>query len=164
MMGAVVLGLACWDRHRRGHAPVLAGGRLAPCRTRFRAQDHRRVSARAALIGDRARPIAASDLVVCSTLLPAFLWYAWAMHLLGSGEGSHASADNRSIWLGLLGPSALLKPETLKFVGWFLFVRAFTPLGAGLAMIGLAGADGESDRSEIIEPRTSGPRMATASG
>ena len=38
---------------------------------------------------------------------------------------------------GCSGPSALLKPETLKLVGWFLLVRAFTPLGAGLAMIGL---------------------------
>ena len=57
-------------------------------------------------------------LMVCSTLMPAVLWYAWANHLLGSGEGSRASADNRSIWLGLLGPSALLKPETLKLVGW----------------------------------------------
>jgi hypothetical protein len=57
--------------------------------------------------------------------------------LLGSAEGSRASADNRSIWLGLLGPNALLKTDTLRFVGWFLLVRAFTPLGAGLAMLGL---------------------------
>ena len=79
-------------------------------------------------------------LTVCSTVLPAVLWYAWAAHLLGSGEGSRASADNRSIWLGLIGPSALLKIQTLKFIGWFLLVRAFTPLGAGLALIGLCKA------------------------
>ena len=76
-------------------------------------------------------------LAACSTLLPALLWYAWADHLVGQGVGSRASADNRSIWLGFSGPSALLKPETSKFVGWFLLVRAFTPLGAGLALVGL---------------------------
>jgi len=76
-------------------------------------------------------------LSVCSTLLPAALWYAWANHLVGTAEGSHASADNRSIWLGLVGPSALLNGKTLNCVAWFVLVRAFTPLGAGLALAGL---------------------------
>ena len=98
-------------------------------------------------------------LTVCSTLLPALLWYAWADHLLGSGEGSRASADNRSIWLGLLGPSALLKPETLKFVGWFLLVRAFTPLGGGPG--GLVGAFG--DRGEL-EPTAIATALSGWSG
>jgi hypothetical protein len=79
-------------------------------------------------------------LVACSTLLPAALWYAWASHLLGTEEGSRAPADNQSIWLGLIGPSALLHWETLKVVGWSLLVRAFTPLGAGLALIGILGS------------------------
>jgi hypothetical protein len=73
---------------------------------------------------------------VCSTLLPAALWYVWASYLLSMGGGSRASADNRSIWLGLIGPASLFKWQTLKIVGWSLLVRAFTPLGAGLALIG----------------------------
>ncbi len=72
-----------------------------------------------------------------TTLLPALLWYGWAGHLIGQGAGSRASADNRSIWLALLGPAALLDPAIMKVVGWSLFVRAFTPLGAGLALFGL---------------------------
>jgi hypothetical protein len=72
----------------------------------------------------------------CSALLPALLWYAWAQSLLMGGGGSRASADNRAIWLGLLGPSALLRPETWELLGRFLFVRAFTPLGAVLAVWG----------------------------
>ena len=56
---------------------------------------------------------------------------------------------------GSSGPSALLKPETLKFVGWFLLVRAFTPLGAGLALFGLVvEAPGEA----------TSPGTATGSG
>jgi 4-amino-4-deoxy-L-arabinose transferase-like glycosyltransferase len=140
MMGAVVLGLACWDRYHRRHGRywlaaawiLVALGFALKITAAF-------LLVPLVLVIARARTPRAI-LLVCSTLLPAFLWYAWVLHLLGSGEGSHASADNRSIWLALLGPSALLKPETLKLVGWFLFVRAFTPLGAVLAMIGLAGA------------------------
>ena len=138
MMGAVVLGLACWDRHRPGGRwywltaawCLVALGLAIKITAAF-------LLVPLVLVIARARSLRAIFLV-CSTLLPAVLWYAWAAHLLGSGEGSHASADNRSIWLGLVGPSSLLKPETLKFVGWFLFVRAFTPLGAGMALFGLA--------------------------
>ncbi len=138
MIGAVVLGMACWDRHRArprwywltaawllvalGFAlKITAGCLLLPL----------------VLVIARARSLR-TTLTVCSTLLPALLWYAWAAHLLRLGEGSRASADNRAIWLGLLGPSALLDRETVKFVGWCLLVRAFTPLGAGLALVGLA--------------------------
>jgi 4-amino-4-deoxy-L-arabinose transferase-like glycosyltransferase len=138
MMGAVVLGLACWSQHRPGGRwywlpaawCLVALGLAIKITAAF-------LLVPLVLVIERARSLRAI-LVVCSTLLPAVLWYAWAAHLLGSGEGSRASADNRSIWLGLVGPSSLLKPETLKFVGWFLFVRAFTPLGAGMALFGLA--------------------------
>ena len=89
-------------------------------------------------VGRRARPDRSrAILTVCSTLLPALFWYAWANYLLVAGEGSRGSTDNRSIWLGLSGPAALFESETLKFVGWFLLIRAFTPLGAGLALVGL---------------------------
>ena len=137
MMGAVVLGLACWDRHRSNpHWYWLAAAWFLVALGFALKITAAFLLVPLVLVIARARSPRAI-LTVCSTLLPALLWYAWATHLLGSGEGSRASADNRSIWLGLLGPAALLKPETLKFVGWFLFVRAFTPLGAGLALIGL---------------------------
>jgi hypothetical protein len=75
-------------------------------------------------------------IVACSTLLPGFLWYLWADHLIGEGMGSRASVDNRSVWIGALGPTALFDSATLKMVGWSLFVRAFTPLGVALAVVG----------------------------
>jgi len=137
MLGAVLAGLACWDRYRSGRRwpwlavawalvalgfalKITAGFLLVPL----------------VLVFGRERPVAAV-LAACSALLPALLWYAWAAHLVQVGGGSRASADNQAIWLGLLWPSALLKPETWKFVGWFLIFRAFTPVGAGLALIGL---------------------------
>ena len=139
MMGAVVLGLACWDQYRSGGRRYwlaaawcsVALGLAIKITAAF-------LLVPAVLVIARGRSLRAM-LHVGSTLLPAVLWYVWAAHLLESGEGSRASVDNQSIWRGLVGPAALLKPETLKFVGWFLLVRAFTPVGAVLAMIGLAG-------------------------
>jgi Dolichyl-phosphate-mannose-protein mannosyltransferase len=149
MMGAVVLGLACWDRPGSsarwywfgagwslvalGFAlKITAAFLLLPLFVVMPARSPRRAIA------------------VCSTLLPALLWYAWVNHVVGGGEGSHASADNRSIWLGLLGPGALLKWETLKFVGWFLLIRAFTPLGAVLALVGLASRSASRGKSDAL--------------
>jgi hypothetical protein len=67
------------------------------------------------------------------------LWYAWAAHLVASGGGSRASVDNGAIWLGLLAPSSLLRLESLRLALWFTAVRAFTPVGAALALFGLIG-------------------------
>jgi Dolichyl-phosphate-mannose-protein mannosyltransferase len=141
MLGAVVLGLACWDQHGSRHRwywlaaawLLVALGFALKITAAFLILPLMLVIARAR----SPREV----LIVCSTLVPAVLWYAWAAHLLGSAEGSRASADNRSTWLGLLGPSALLKRDTLKIVGWFLLVRAFTPLGTGLALFGLCYRD-----------------------
>ena len=80
---------------------------------------------------------ATRSLLACTTLLPALMWYAWANHLVGEGAGSRASVNNRAIWLGLIVPSALLRRATWELIVRFLFVRAFTPLGAGLAIVGL---------------------------
>ena len=122
MLGAVVAGLACWDRYRSGRQWywLAAGWSLVALGFALK------ITAAFLLVpllfviaGARRRP---AVLAACSTLLPALLWYAWADHLVEWAAGSRASADNRSIWLGLLGPSALLKTETWKFVGWFLLV------------------------------------------
>jgi hypothetical protein len=137
MLGAAVAGLACWDRYQSSARwPWLwAGWILIALGIALK------ISASVLLLplllvvapGRTPRRI----LSVFSTLLPAALWYGWANHLLSLGEGSRASLDNRSIWLGLIGPSALLQWHTLQIVGWSLLVRAFTPLGMGLALIGL---------------------------
>jgi 4-amino-4-deoxy-L-arabinose transferase-like glycosyltransferase len=140
MVGALVAGLACWDRHQsRPHRFwFVAGWLLLALGLALK------ITAAFLLVPlvfgiFRSRRLAAV-LAALSTLLPALLWYVWAFHLLEAPGGSRAAAQNQSIWLGLLRPSALVKPETLKSVGWFLVVRAFTPIGAGLALFGLWNA------------------------
>jgi hypothetical protein len=92
----------------------------------------------------RARTLTAP--AAAATLLPALAWYVWAYHVIDAGEGSHASADNRSIWLHLSGPLGLFNKETLVWIGWFLLVRAFTPIGAALAVMGLCKRSHPDDR------------------
>jgi 4-amino-4-deoxy-L-arabinose transferase-like glycosyltransferase len=145
MLGAVVAGLACWDRYQShprwywlatgwilvalGFAlKVIAAFLLIPL-----------------LFVILRRRRAADILTAFSTLIPALLWYAWANYLVGGTNGSRASADNRAIWLQVLGPAGLFKTETLKCVAWFLIVRAFTPLGVGLGLYGLLNWRGRPD-------------------
>jgi hypothetical protein len=75
-------------------------------------------------------------------MVPALLWYAWAAHLVAAGGGSRASADNRAIWMGLIAPAALLQTGTWTMALRFLAIRAFTPIGAVLAIVGLWGGRG----------------------
>jgi 4-amino-4-deoxy-L-arabinose transferase-like glycosyltransferase len=137
MLGAIVAGLACWDQYRsRPHWPWLAAGwSLVALGLALKITAAFLLVPLVVVIAG-ARNVRAV-LAAVSTLLPALLWYAWAAHLLAVPGGSRAAAQNQSIWLGLLWPSALFKPETLAWVGWFLVVRAFTPLGAALAVFGL---------------------------
>ncbi len=146
MLGTVLAGLACWDRSEcRGRfwwflagwsllalgiaVKIIAGFLLVPlCLTILRTR--------------RARDLAAA----AATLVPAMAWYIWAYHLIRSGGGSHAPADNQAVWLGLRGPAAIFKQETLVWVGWFLLIRAFTPIGAALALIGLWNERDQRDR------------------
>jgi Dolichyl-phosphate-mannose-protein mannosyltransferase len=145
MLGAVVAGLACWDRHQSGRRwywlaagwSLLALGFALKVIAAFLL-----IPLVFVILRRRSLP---GILAACSTLVPALLWYLWADYLAGGSNGSRASADNRAIWLHLLGPAGLLKPETLKFVAWFLLVRAFTPLGVGLALYGLLNPRGTDD-------------------
>ncbi len=139
MLGATVAGLACWDRWESGGRRywLAAGWLLLALGFAIK------IIAVFLLIPlsltlPRRRRIA-RILAACTTLLPALAWYFWADHLVGGGSGSRASADNRAIWMGLVGPSALIRRETWEWIVRFLFVRAFTPLGAGLAIVGLLG-------------------------
>ncbi len=137
MLGAAVAGLACWDRSLARPSPcwrafgwcLLAVGIAIKITSSFL------LLPLFWMIGRQGKP--RDFAAACATLVPALLWYLWASHLIGQGVGSRASADNRSIWLSSLGPAALLDPATIKVVGWSLLVRAFTPLGAGLALFGL---------------------------
>ena len=142
MLGATVAGLACWDRSLAASVAsrwlvagwcLLALGFAIKITSAFLLIPLLFLIARS---GRRRQMIAA-----CATLLPGMFWYLWADHLIGQGVGSRASADNRSIWLAVLGPSALFDATTLKVVGWSLLVRAFTPLGAVLALVGLCEAN-----------------------
>jgi 4-amino-4-deoxy-L-arabinose transferase-like glycosyltransferase len=143
MLGATVAGLACWDRSltHRGHGWLVAGWCLLALGFAIKITSAFLLIPLFLLIARSGR--LREMIVACTTLMPGLLWYLWADHLIGQGGGSRASADNRSVWLGVLGPSALFQAATIKVVGWSLLVRAFTPLGALLAVIGLAMPAGD---------------------
>jgi 4-amino-4-deoxy-L-arabinose transferase-like glycosyltransferase len=146
MLGAGVAGLACWDRFqssRRWRRRWFAAGWMLLALSLAL-----KIIAAFLLIplvfvilrGRRVLVI----LTACAALLPALSWYLWADHL-AAGGGSRASADNRAIWLGLLGPSALARRDTWELVFRLVVVRAFTPLGAVLALVGLLARRGGGD-------------------
>jgi 4-amino-4-deoxy-L-arabinose transferase-like glycosyltransferase len=146
MLGAVAAGLACWDRSGGSWRAAAGAGRpmwLAAGWTLLSVGLAIKVIAAPLVIAmtailpptRRYRAFIAAGAAV----VPALLWYAWASHLVGAEGGSRASADNRAIWLGLLAPSAWIRPESWAPALRFLLVRAFTPLGAALAILGLVG-------------------------
>jgi 4-amino-4-deoxy-L-arabinose transferase-like glycosyltransferase len=146
MLGACVAGLACWDRHQaRGSWFWLAAGwSLLALGLAIKV-----VAAflLLPLVFGVLRPRRPLKVVAaCSTIGPALLWYAWAEYLLAGSNGSRAPADNRAIWLSLPGLWSIARPETWHLVSQYLFLRAFTPLGAGLAVVGLLrpGTAGDS--------------------
>lgn len=130
MLGAIVAGLACWDRRRHGMGWILLAIGLAM-----------KILVAPLVMGlalamprGRRRPM----LVATATaVLPAMLWYAWAAHLVATGAGSRASVDNGAIWMGLLAPSSWLRAESWRLAARFAAVRSFTPIGAALAVAGL---------------------------
>jgi hypothetical protein len=139
MLGAVVAGLACWERSglqpERSTGWLVAGWLLVALGLALK------IIAGCLLVPlvlvIRGDPGVRRILTVGSALLPAVLWYAWAGHLIGMEGGSRASADNRAIWMGVFGPTAFLHWETLSLVFRSLLIRSFTPLGATLALVGL---------------------------
>jgi 4-amino-4-deoxy-L-arabinose transferase-like glycosyltransferase len=148
MLGMVLLGVDCWDRSARGQSRLwlipgvlcLAAGLAAKVTSAF-------VLVPIWLVVLRRERLAAR-LLAASSLLPALLWYAWAARLLASGDGSAASAENRSIWLSAVGLSALASAGTLGHIGRFFLVRAFTPLGLVLAGWGLLSTRSD-DRPDL---------------
>jgi hypothetical protein len=141
MLGAVTAGLACWDRSPGASRPaarrawLAAGWVLLALGLAMKIIAAPLAIALVLLALRERRPMAL--IAAGATPLPGLLWYAWAAHVVAAGTGSHASADNGAIWLGLLAPSAFLRPATWAVALRFLFLRAFTPIGAALALLGL---------------------------
>ncbi len=135
MLGAVVLGLACWDRHQAGGRWVWLPVGWLLLATGFALKITGALVLVPLLLAVVRRRRAIEIALACAALLPALAWYVWALHLIADGTGSRAATDNRSIWLGVVGSAALLKLETLRFVGWSL-LRGFSPVGVLLAVAG----------------------------
>jgi hypothetical protein len=138
MLGACTAGLACWDRATAGKSrwllvvgwSLLAVGLASKVIAAFLVP----VALFAVLRSRNWRSLA----LVLSTLVPALLWYLWADHLTsGATTGSRASAENRAIWVRLIGLGALANAATWSHIVRFLIIRAFTPLGLVVAAWGL---------------------------
>ena len=141
MLGAVVAGLACWDRSGWISRPAArrawfaAGWTLLAMGLAIKVIVALLLIAMAFVVLPKRRlPVLAAAV---AALLPALAWYAWAAYLAAAAGGSRASVDNRAIWLSVLAPSALLHPGTWVLPLRFLIVRAFTPIGAAMALVGL---------------------------
>ncbi len=148
MLGAVIAALNCWDRREEGGSwywLVPAWGLLALGLSL-------KVIAAYALIPlivviQRPRRSWKIALAI-SAVIPPLLWYVHAVDLLASGIGSRASAENGLIWLHVLVPSALFQLETYRWIGRFLVLRAFTPIGFLLAVMGFFHREERQYREE----------------
>ena len=133
-MGLVVAGMRCWDRPGRFGTAVgalLLGLGLAQKITWAPVL----VPLLAEILRGRPRGV---RLAAVACLLPACAWYLYAgMMMSGEVAGSAASADNASNWLARLTSASVLDRGRLVAVVRDLVVRSFTPVGFGLAVLGL---------------------------
>jgi hypothetical protein len=153
MLGLVLAGLDAWDRaaHEEGAGwlvlawPLLAMGLAVKVTSAIVL-----VPLGLSILGrERLR----FCLLAALTLIPALAWYVWARHLIETAGGSQASAQNRAIWQQVFGLSALVRPETLTNLWKFLVIRAFTPLGLGLATLGMSlRPEGRGDEGPPTRP------------
>src|SRR5262249_24281183 len=70
------------------------------------------------------------------TLVPAALWYLHASALLNAGAASRSSAMNVDLWLRNVSGFWDVPTATLGIFARHLLRKAFTPLGAALALWG----------------------------
>jgi 4-amino-4-deoxy-L-arabinose transferase-like glycosyltransferase len=158
MLGLVVLGLSWWGRGSNGGLMtrvvgwlMLALGLALKITSAYILVPL--VACLGALaIGGRAGPTLrwrARLILACSMLLPALAWYLWANHLVNSGDGSRASADNREIWLQVLAPTVLFTAQVWRSIGRFFLWRCFTPLGPVLAIIGFGCVSSRGSRDRL---------------
>lgn len=142
MIGACAAGLACWDlagrqpegdRRRRAWLAaawlLLAVGVAAKATAAFLLP--------VAFLTIAPKRNWRSALLLATTLAPLAAWHLWADHLLASSTGSRAGADNRDIWMRLIGFGWIVSGETWARIWRFFGIRAFTPLGLLGAIWGL---------------------------
>lgn len=170
MLGLVVLGLSWWDRGwDRSLTTKVVGWFLLALGLALKVTSAYILVPLAACpgaltSGGRAGPAPsrrARLILAGSLLLPALAWYLWANHLVNSGGGSRASADNRAIWLQVLAPTALFTAQVWKSIGRYFLWRCFTPLGPLLAIVGFClGSSRESrDRLWLVWGLSAGGAM-----
>ena len=138
MIGTQLAAMRCWDAFAsgKGRAWLASGWLLLATSLALKVTSaFVLVPLGAAILGWRRRGmVALSGLAI----VPALLWYLHAAGVLAEGEGSRASLDNGRIWLSALVPTALLESETYRPAASYLLVRAFTPIGLVLGVVGLS--------------------------
>ncbi len=154
-LGLVMAGFACWNQGLAGNQAVRGRWRafLAAGWCLLAAGFAARVILAYLLIPIllASRPLRLAKLLALgATVLPAVLWYGWALGLVGRAGGSRASADNQAVWLGTAGLGALLQPGMARFVARVLCVRAFTPIGTVLGVWGLVCGARSRDRLWLV--------------
>ena len=141
-MGLVVAGMRCWDGPGRVGASLgglLLGLGLAQKVTWAPVM----VPLLLEILRGRPRRLRVAA-IAC--LLPACAWYLHAgMAISADAAGSAASMDNASNWWHRLASASVFDRGRLVTVARDLFVRSFTPLGFGLAVLGLVRGR-ETDR------------------
>lgn len=141
MLGTLLAGLRCWDEWEAGGSWrwCTAGWLLvATCLALKVTSAYLFLPLLFALV---QRQRGGKAVLALTALVPACFWYAHAAALLVEGTGSRAAADNGAIWLHALVPTALFRASTVGHVVQFTVVRAFTPLGFALGVLGLVGAE-----------------------
>ncbi len=135
-MGLVVAGLRFWDDGRPIRMTIgwacLALGLAQKASWAFAL-----APLLLAVLDGKPRPF---KLIALTTLLAPLCWYLHAgLSAISGTDGSAASSDNVAQWAARLAPTAFLQPGRYGMVARDLFYRACTPLGFGLAALGLAG-------------------------
>ena len=146
MLGFVLAGLRCWDEFEassdRGWA-ILGGFVLATGLAL-------KVTSAWALIpfGLIVTRLTSRQKLALSLIMlaPALAWYVYAWgDVSRTSGGSLAPSVNASIWIRTVSPSAWVRFSTYNDLVRNLVVRAFTPVGFVLAVVGLVFA-GKVDR------------------
>lgn len=132
MMGAALAGMRCWDEGRRPW--MVAGWLLMGLGLSLKITSAYLLIPLLSISDRRPRSL----ILGASMLVPALLWYAEVYAVLGPMSASRAAADGARLWRGAIDVAALGKPGAPTLYGRFLLVRAFTPLGFGLAAYGFA--------------------------
>jgi hypothetical protein len=137
MLGVLLAGLHCWDEHEHGRGAgwlVIGWALIALGLTLKIISAYILVPLHLVIVRP---PRSRTRALALGTLLPALLWYTHAWRELRAPSGSLASADNATLWMHALIPDAIFKPAFYSLMARFLFIRAFTPIGFLLLILGL---------------------------